>query len=377
MSSQLEPASLTALRQATREGGLRSPDVEIARGARPPIFDADAARAVSSLFMAAFVVAAAIFRERVSSASFDLMALVLRAAALAFCVRCLLSLFVWVRRLRRDLGASRYVLAWSADALLLRAPHGETWVARSDVLGIAQPEAPQNRRVVPPAPRPLALVLKPEQGLRTLELPPYFAADQAILAARLTRWLEQPSRAAAERFDPPKPNPEARYTRIASGKLEAGEVSVPEGRGYLLRAPYGVLLGCAFAADALRAAGPLAPRLMPGVIAACLLALAFLGGWLLWMQRREKSRLGIAMALTREEMLLRGKAGTVSIPWGQLLDVEVYTRLAWSPFFGSYPVQQLLLHTTDGAQTVFDAGFLGVAPEVVAVLCESYRRRDI
>jgi hypothetical protein len=189
--------------------------------------------------------------------------------------------------------------------------------------------------------------------------------------------LARPETEPEQRFDRPKPNPEEQYARIAQGKTEPGEVCVPEGFGYRARAPYGALLGCLFAVDTLRSAGPMARALWPGVAAACVVALAFLGGWFVWMNGRRRSRLGIAMALTREEMLLRGKAGVVGIPWGQFSDIDVDVRLTWSPFYGSYPVRVLSLSTLDGERIQFDGGFLGVPAEHVAWLCESYRRRLI
>jgi hypothetical protein len=63
------------------------------------------------------------------------------------------------------------------------------------------------------------------------------------------------------------------------------------------------------------------------------------------------------------------------VPWGQLAQVEVGLRLAWSPYYGSYPTRLLTLSTTDGERIVFDGSLLAVPVEVVAVLCEAYRRR--
>ena len=69
------------------------------RGARPSLFDSDLARALSSSLFAAFVVAAAIFRERVGgTAGLDLIALLLRAASAAFVLRALIAIVVVVRR---------------------------------------------------------------------------------------------------------------------------------------------------------------------------------------------------------------------------------------------------------------------------------------
>jgi hypothetical protein len=378
MTDATEPAWVAPLREATRAPAMIArEDLEVMRGSRPSLFDSDGALAISSALLAAFVVAAAIFRERVGGAGqLDLIALLLRVAGAAFVLRAALAVRQFVRRLSRDARAFEHSLAFGSQGLFMRTPTSEHWASKEEVLGIVLPEQP-SRGPTPPAPGPLWLVLRPGTAPRELALPPYFAGSQEILAARLTRWLGREAGEPQKRFDYPKPGPEQRYARIASGSLEAGEVRVPEGLSYRARAPYGAILGCVFALDAVRGAGPMAAQLWPGVLAACALALAFLIGWFVWMGGRRKSRLGIAMALTREEMLLRGKAGVVGIPWGQLAQVEVDVRLTWSPFLGSYPVRVLALSTTDGERVLFDGGFLGIAPECLAVLCESYRRRQL
>ncbi len=379
MSSAIEPDWLPPLREATRRASaIAHGEVEVMRGARPPLFDGDLARALSSSLFAAFVVAAAIFRGRLGeSSSLDLIGLLLRVASAAFVLRAAIALAGVVRRILAEGSASEHVLAFGPGGLLLRSPQGERWIAREDVLSVCLPEQPESITARSPR-KPLMLVLKPDGGVpRALEIPPFFAGSQDILAARLTRWLARPETEPQRRFAPPKGDPEERYARIAKGMTEAGEVRVPEGLGYRKRAPYGALLGCLFALDTLRSAGPMASELLPGVMAACALALTFLGGWFLWMNGRRRSRLGIAMALTREEMLMRGKAGVVGIPWGQFSDIEVDVRLTWSPFYGSYPVRVLSFSTLDGERILFDGGFLGIAPEHLASLCESYRRRMV
>jgi len=372
------PDWLPALREATRSAAaMAHGEVEVMRGARPGFFDGDVARALSASLFAAFVVAAAIFRERVGGAGpLDLIALLLRAASVAFVLRALITIALLVQRVRREVDAAQHVLAFGPEGIFLRGPAGEAWAAKADVLAVVLPEQPEGAAARSPR-KPLLLVLRPDGSPRTLTLPPYFAGSQDILAARLTRWLARPETAPERRFDRPRAHPEEQYARIARGSTEAGEVRVPEGTSYRARAPYGALLGCLFALDTVRSAGPMAKQLWPGVSAACALALAFLGAWFAWMNGRRKSRLGIAMALTREEMLLRGKAGVVGIPWGQFSEIEVDVRLTWSPFFGSYPVRILSLSTLDGERVLFDGGFLGVAPEHAAALCESYRRKLI
>ncbi|MFT3922531.1 MAG: hypothetical protein QM778_08355 [Myxococcales bacterium] len=376
MSSAPEPDWVSGLRQATRSAAaIAHGEVEVMRGARPAFFDTDVARALSSALFAAFVVAAAIFRERVGGAgALDLIALLLRAASVAFVLRALIALGVLVRRARGETDAAEHTLAFGTAGILLLGPRGEVSASKADVLAVALPEQPEGGAARSPR-KPLLLVLKPDGRPRALEIPPYFAGSQDILAARLTRWLARPESEPERRFERPKPNPEEQYARIARGSTEAGEVCVPEGLGYRVRAPYGALLGCLFAVDTVRSAGPMAKQLWPGVAAACALALAFLAGWFVWMNGRRKSRLGIAMALTREELLLRGKAGVVGIPWGQFSEIDVDLRLTWSPFYGSYPVRVLSLSTLDGERVLFDGGFLGIEPEHVAALCEGYRRK--
>jgi hypothetical protein len=150
-------------------------------------------------------------------------------------------------------------------------------------------------------------------------------------------------------------------------------VVVPEGFGYRRRAPFGVLLALVFVADAVHSAGPYRERLLPAASAAALLAFAALLAWFAWMRRRRAARLGIALLFTPEELLLRGRHGVVSTPWSQLARAEVESRLAWSPFLGSYVVRVLTFTAIDSSQVPFDAAFLGVPPEVVATLAEAYR----
>src|SRR5689334_16730560 len=92
----VEPPFLEPLREAVQ--GKRSSGVEVLRAEAPPWLDPALVRAVLSVFMAAFIVGAAVLRTRLSAdAPFDLMALLLRTAALAFVVRALVALVGAVR----------------------------------------------------------------------------------------------------------------------------------------------------------------------------------------------------------------------------------------------------------------------------------------
>jgi hypothetical protein len=129
----------------------------------------------------------------------------------------------------------------------------------------------------------------------------------------------------------------------------------------------------AFALDALWSAGPLRARIVSPALLSCVLALALLAGWFVWMGRRRATRLGIAMLITPEELLVRGRGGVLGVPWSQLQAAQVAARMVWSPFVGSFSVRTLLITTTHGELLSFDAGFLGVPPEVLAAVLESYR----
>jgi hypothetical protein len=220
---------------------------------------------------------------------------------------------------------------------------------------------------------PLLVIARPRQDIVYWSLPPYFAADAEILRARLARAFKLDTSASDLDLVPPALAPEPRYQRAAHGKLEHGEVRVPEGFGYRLRAPYGVLLALVFVFDAVLGAGPLRARIWPTAMLGSALAIAALFGWFYWMRTRRAVRLGMAMLLTPEELLLRGKHGAISVPWTQLAGAEVTAKLAWSPLVGSYLVRVLWFATLDGARMPFDGAFLGVPPEVVAQLAEAYR----
>ena len=103
------------------------------------------------------------------------------------------------------------------------------------------------------------------------------------------------------------------------------------------------------------------------------LTAAVLASWFVWLRRRGATRLGIGLVLTPEELLVRGAAGVVSVPWPQLSELTVQTSARWSPFVGTYPARALQLSTQEGQRMVIDEGFLGVPAEVVALLCRAYR----
>jgi hypothetical protein len=354
----------------------REPGVEPLHGARPALVNAESAACLTSLVLAGFVCAAALFRARLAAGQLDLIASALRVVALAFVLRAALSLARWSRHLLRDGAARDACLVLGPSGLLLRLGTRVLSVPRAEVLDIVAPEALPTRALAP-RPQPVLVVLTSAAGKpRTLELPPYFAQTSEVLMARLRRWLGTPEAVPA----PPPPAaddaPETHYTRAAAGQLREDDVVIPEGRGYLLRAPWAALLGLWFAGDVYYSAGMGRALIALPVAGAALLSVVAIVSWFLWLRRRRSSRLGIGMLLGREELLLRGPHGVVAVPWPQLTQVEVQVSARWSPFAGTFAARVLALATQSGEQMQFDASFLGTPVEVVAVLCRRAARID-
>lgn len=354
--------------------GTHTPEREVLLGVRPSVLSAPTEHALISAALCAFVTAAALFRSQVVAAQFDLMASILRVVAVAFWVRTLIALVAVARVWRSDRHARSARLELTADALTLEH-HGVTQrVARHDILGIALREPLPSRTL--PAREPAAwLVLRPHAAKPAkLTIPPYFAPRTAILVARLQRWRQREPTHASEPAQTPRADddPEAHYRRAAGGQPAPQDVVIPEGRDYLLRAPFSALLGLLLALDVLRSAGAWREALVQPASAAALLSVAVLAAWLVWMQRRRASRLGVGMILTPYELLVRGPHGVVAVPWSQLVEIEVATQRHWSPFVGPFAIRVLRLTTHDRQNLLFDAAFLGVPVEVVAEFCRSF-----
>src|SRR4051812_1636647 len=208
----LAPSWVTPLRAAAAgQPPATRTALELVRGASPALFAGDAVHALTSCFLAALVIAAAYLRSGLSTTPFDLIALLLRTASVAFAVRALLALWLWGRRLARDAEADEHALAWSDEGLFWRAPGQERWLARSDVVGLVVPEA---RRVLGTSSslQPLYVVARPAEPLVYWELPPYFAAHAELLAARLERW-RLPRVSADAPLSLPALAPDPRYER--------------------------------------------------------------------------------------------------------------------------------------------------------------------
>lgn len=362
------PEDLAApLRAALR--GEASPRAEVLRGERPPLVDAQLVRALTSALMLGLMLAATQFRTRTSVLSIDPVLLVLHIACVAFAVRAVLASARWAAAFSADGAARGAALVLGEQALMLVVGGREHVVPRRSVLDVVVVhEGRAEARIAARATVQLARVPSDPPFV----LPPWFAAQPEALVARLRRWLG-PSASGRE---PPGPqgDPERTYAEAAAGSVPRHGLAVPEGRGYLARAPYAALLGVVVAIDALVHAGSLASQLLlPASAAGALAVLAFVG-WFVWMARRRAVRRGLGLLLTREELLTRSGAGVVAVPWPQLAELAVDERSAWSPMLGALVVRTLALRTHDGQTLLFDGGFLGYPVEVVAALCEAYRK---
>jgi hypothetical protein len=339
------------------------------RGERPAPVDAGLVRALTSVMMLALIVAAVRFREGTSNAQFDLILLLMRTLTAAFGVRAALAISAWAAAFSADGRAVHSKLALSDQKLTLSVAGRDTDVRREDVVDVV---AVYHGRSEARAPARGSVYLVRRSPLPPLVLPPWFAQTPELLTARLRRWLgPTPSR---REVPGPSGDPESRYLALARGTSVEADLAVPEGRGYVQRAPYTALLGLVFVADVYLHAGRLQGALLVPASAAVALSCALFAGWHVWMARRRSTRLGIGLALTREELLARGRAGVVAVPWAQLAEINVDARSAWSPLLGALEVRTLRLQTNDGQTLLFDGGFLGYPVEVVAAMCEAYRR---
>src|SRR5688572_1660110 len=131
MAHWIEDAE-AVLRGESREG------VQRLAGQRPPVLDATGRYAVLTPFLAAFMWAAAVFRETTQQTPLDEMALLLRLLALALSVRALLALRMLWMRLSVWAQRERYSLALTEQGLLYRSPHGDLAVPREDVIGVRE-----------------------------------------------------------------------------------------------------------------------------------------------------------------------------------------------------------------------------------------------
>lgn len=347
-------------------------DLGVLRPTRPPLIDADALRTIGSILFASIVWGAAIFREQVTDAAIDPLALLLRLLALGLTVRAALLCVTMARRVGLFLRAQRHALVLTPQGLLYRSPAGDVALPIEDIVAIVERgdwRGRSGRRS-----NEVYVVTGPHAGRTHIALPPVFEATPGVLAERLMRW-----RGVVAASSEPRPGPaqlaSKLYDEVAAGARPPGITAIPHGRGWLVRGPYAsLLLGVAvlmgFArlpTGTLSLVGPAAPI----AIGACLALVPAL--WV-WLVRREiRPRRGLALVLTPAEALMRTRAGIIRISWTTIERITVQVAASWSLLEGSHGARLLLVQRYDAPDVRYEEAYLGVPAEVALALCEAYR----
>jgi hypothetical protein len=348
-------------------------DVELLPGRRPTLFDAFGRRALLAPFLAGFFWAAAIFREGMHH-PLEPIALALRLLAYALSVRCALLGLVLGKRLRVILQRERYKLVLTTEGLLLRTPLADYAVPKDDIVDVREPGAWQERGATRWA--DVYLIMRPSSGRTHLALPPVFDRTPGTLAERLMRWrgVVEPPAERPERV--PADLPSKLFDAAAAGKAPEGVAAIPQGRGWMQRAPYAtVLLGVALLEGYLRmpaAARGFLGAAAPGMALLCLIvAPAF---WFLVTRRDVASRKGIALVLAPAELLLRTRSGTHRVAWSNVAKLQIAAKTVWTILQGTHASRVLVIMRKDDDPVQYSEAYLGVPAEVVAGLCEGYRK---
>ncbi len=348
-------------------------DLEVLRASRPSLVDAEALRAIGSLILTAMVWAASVFREQLTEAAFDPLALLLRLLALGLSVRAALLVGTLARRLRLFLESPRHALVLAPEGLLYRAPTGDTAVPIDDIVAIV--ERGDWRGRAGRRSNDVYVVTGPTAGRLHLALPPLFEATPGVLAERLMRWR---GAVPVSEATPPEPVRLASklYDEVAAGARPTGVAVVRHGRGWLMRGPYAsVLLGVAVLVGFARLPEGTLSLIGPAVPVALAVCLALVPALWAWLVRREiRPRKGLALVLTPAEALMRTRQGIVRFSWKSVNRMTVDVKASWSLLEGYHGARQLLVQRRDAPDIRYDEAYLGVPAEAALALCEAYRK---
>ncbi len=354
--------------------GEPAEEVELLAPLPPVVLDAGGRRALVAPLLAAFVWAAAVFREGLSQ-PLDPLALALRLLALALSVRALwLGARLW-QRVRTALQRRRYALALCEQGLLLRTPHGDLALLKHDVVDICERGAWQEHDE---AGRwaDVYVVTRPDSGRLYTAIPPLFARSPGALAERLMRWrgaIPQPQ-------DAPQREPvelaSKLFDAVAAGERPGGTAVIERGRAWLRSGPNAtLLLGLALLDGLARTPAAARARLTPTVAPVIGLCLVLVPGLFLLLRRRENAaHKGIALVLTPAELLLRTRAGVRRLRWTELGKLRLQSRTVWSVLEGPRQARTLVLEPKAGDPIHYAETLLGVPAEVVVALGEAYRK---
>ncbi len=395
MSSWIESAEAALRSNASPSADT---EVEVLRGGPPPLVDVEGVRAILAPFMAAFMWAATMFREVQSGNALDPLALLLRLLALAMTVRALTLLWLLGRRFRLRLRCSRYALVLTPEGILYRTPDMDLALPREDILEVRERGRWRDR-----GGRRFAdvyVITQPRTGRLYVALPPVFERTPGVLAERLMRWLGPPPDASeTDSPDDAGPQPSATGTatatteagagaqplvselweRVARGERPTGVTAIPHGSGWLQRGPYAsMLLGLAVLEGYLGLPAATRDRIdstVPLVLVGALVVVPV--GWFLLTRAQLKARRGLAAILTPTELLLRTRAGVLRVAWSLVQRADIESRAAWSLLLGAHEGRSLTIRRKAALPLQYQASFVGVPLEVLAALCDAYRRSRI
>jgi hypothetical protein len=361
----------------------------------PALIDADGVRALVSPFLAAFMWAAAVFRDTQAHHTLDPLALLFRVLAFALTLRALRLLIQLAHRLRVRLRLGQYGLALTPEGLLFRSPAADVVVPRAEVLDVREHGADWGNKTGQRW-ADVYVITHPDSGRLCITLPPVFERTPGVLAETLMRWrgvdaghpppanaqdtsAADGSSADATRSEPRAPiEPLASklWERTAGGERLPAVTAVRHGSAWLQRGPYAsVLLGLAVLEGYIRlpANARVQVELGPSLMLVAALVLMPLS-WVVLTRINLAPRKGLALVLTPTELLARTRAGVQRVAWANVTKVTVSSRAAWSILQGAHQNRQLVVSQKRETSFQCSETFLSVPAEVVAGLCEAYRK---
>jgi hypothetical protein len=274
------------------------------------------------------------------------------------------------------LAAARYALALTPEGLLFRSPNSDVVVPREHVLDVRARgdwAGKSARRWAD-----VYIITHPDSTRFYLALPPLFERTPGILAETLMRW--RGVRDAVTETDAGDPAPEPLATKLweraARREPTPGVVAIRHGSAWLQRGPYAsVLLGVAMLDGFLRMSAEARALLSQGPVRLLAAALVFIPlGWIVYTRASLASRQGLALVLTPAELLVRSRAGLQRIAWSSVTRSEVRARTTWSILQGAHEARSLVVHRKDDAAIQCSEAFISTPVEVVAGLCDAYRK---
>jgi hypothetical protein len=192
------------------------------------------------------------------------------------------------------------------------------------------------------------------------------------------RWRGVRDAAADPEADNPAPEPLATklWERAARREPTPGVVAIRHGSAWLQRGPYAsVLLGVAMLDGFLRMPAEARALFNQGPARLLAAALVFIPlGWIVYTRASLASRQGLALVLTPAELLVRSRAGLQRIAWSSVTRSEVRARTTWSILQGAHEARALVVHRKDAPAIQCAEAFISTPVEVVAGLCDAYRK---